>query len=92
MHHYGIYHGLVDKYFQEFGHLWILRNGGSEYLVENKCPYDVLKFEENSELVDHLTFQHFLHLIMPELENRLTFKKVKQAGKRKMEMKCPRYE
>ena len=82
-------HGLVDRYFHEFGHLWILKNFGSQYLFENQCPYDGQEFAVNEELVDHLTFQHYHHLIMPELENRLICKNIKQAGERKMEMKCP---
>ena len=52
VHHYGIYHGLVDKYFKEFGYQWISRNLGSMFLVENKCPYDDLNFVNNAELVD----------------------------------------
>ena len=89
VHHYGIYHGMVDRFFNEFGHLRISKLFGNEYFVNNKCPYEGLEFSESEDLVNHLTFDHYIDQIMPELENLLLFKNIKHEGRRKTEIKCP---
>ena len=88
VHHYGINHCYVDKFFLEYGNLWILKNRGSQHLFENVCPYDEETFEEERLLTDHLSLKHYYHLIRPELENRIFFKKITKDGCKKMEFKC----
>merc|ERR1712106_406689 len=63
VHHYGINHCYVDKFFQEYGNFWILKNLGSKHLFENVCPYDGAQFSEEILLVDHLTLDHYYDLI-----------------------------
>ena len=73
VHHYGIFHCLVDDYFQEHAMEWFKINY-RHFFDRNLCPYDDLQCENEEGLLDHLVLNHYYNLILAEVENMVMFK------------------
>ena len=73
VHHYGIFHCLVDDYFQEHVMDWFSRNY-KHFFDRNLCPYDDTQCENEEGLIDHLVLNHYYNLILAEVENMVMFK------------------
>jgi hypothetical protein len=73
VHHYGIFHCLVDDYFQEHVMEWFGKKY-KHFFERNLCPYDDIQCENEDGLLDHLVLNHFYNLILAEVENMVMFK------------------
>jgi len=73
VHHYGIFHCLVDDLFQEHVMEWF-SNRYKHHFEHNLCPYDDLRCENEEGLIDHLVLNHYFNLILAEVENMIMFK------------------
>jgi len=73
VHHYGIFHCLVDDYFQEHAMEWFAKKY-KHFFERNLCPYDDFRCENEEGLLDHLVMNHYFNLILAEVENMIMFK------------------
>ena len=84
VHHYGILHSLVDIFFIDFATRIIFETDKNS---EPSCCFcDNLNFADRNKLTEHLTVDHYFHLIEEEIGNKILFKK---SGDLSVEHKCP---
>ena len=90
IHHFGIFHGIVDELFQNHGLSWLSTHHPSTY-SRRKCPYDDVSCTDSTGLLEHLTIHHYFNLILGEVENMVMFKLTYEEEKRTMSnvFKCP---
>ena len=72
VHHYGIFHCLVDDLFQEYAMKW-LKCKYSENFERNQCPYEDYHYTDEADLLNHLTSAHFFNGILSEVEDMVKF-------------------
>jgi len=72
VHHYGIFHCLVDDLFQEYAMKW-LKCKFSEHFERNQCPYEDYHYTDEADLLNHLTSAHFFNGILAEVEDMVKF-------------------
>ena len=90
VHHYGIFHCLVDDYFQEHVMEWFGRKY-KHFFERNLCPYDDFQCDNEEGLLDHLVLNHYYNLILAEVENMVMFKLTysEKHDKQFNHYKCP---
>merc|ERR1719244_1838280 len=90
IHHFGIFHGMVDRMFKEFALAWFL-HAYPDYYTGKKCPYDDISCKDDQGLMNHLTVDHYYNLILAEVENMVLFKLTYVEEKRLQfnVFKCP---
>ena len=72
VHHFGIFHCLVDDLFQEYSMKW-LQCKYSDSLCRNQCPYEDYQYTDEADLLNHLTTAHFFNGILAEVEDMVKF-------------------
>ena len=63
IHHFGIFHCLVDDLFQDFGFSWVQEKYTSHF-IKCLCPYEDKTYEDETAFLEHLTLDHFFNLIL----------------------------
>ena len=72
VHHYGIFHCLIDDLFQEYG----MNKANSKFLgslIANQCPYEDFNFESEEKFLEHLSVGHYFNMILREVEDMVKF-------------------
>ena len=72
VHHYGIFHCLIDDLFQEYG----MKKANDKFLgnlIANQCPYEDCDFESEQEFLEHLSVGHYFNMILGEVEDMVKF-------------------
>ena len=72
VHHYGIFHCLIDDLFQEHG----MNRANDTYfhqLFTKQCPYQDFHFKDELDLLVHLSVGHYFNLILSEVEDMIKF-------------------
>jgi len=72
VHHFGIFHCLVDDLFHEYG-MKRVEKLFQTHFNESQCPYQDLDFETVDQFIDHLSVGHFFNLILSEVETMVKF-------------------
>ena len=72
VHHFGIFHCLVDDLFQEFAMKWF-RAKHSCYAQKNQCPYEDYYFTDEKDFLNHLSTAHYFNGILSEVEDMVKF-------------------
>ena len=72
IHHFGIFHCLVDDLFQDFGFSWVQEKYTSHF-IKCLCPYEDKTYEDETAFLEHLTLDHFFNLILTEVEDMVKF-------------------
>lgn len=72
VHHYGIFHCLIDDLFQEYG----MNKANDKFLgnlIANQCPYEDFDFESEKKFLEHLSVGHYFNMILGEVEDMVKF-------------------
>ena len=72
VHHFGIFHCLIDDLFQEFAMLW-MKSKHKEYAIKNQCPYEDYTYSDENDFLRHLSTAHFFNGILSEVEDMVKF-------------------
>ena len=72
VHHYGIFHCLVDDLFQEYSRKWI-KTKMSDYYLKKQCPYEDYFFTDETDFLTHLTTAHYFNAILSEVQDMVKF-------------------
>ena len=90
VHHYGLFHCLVDDYFQDFAFAWI-QDKYTAHFIKNICPYEDHTYEDESAFLEHLTTSHYFNMILGEVEDMVRFSIVFSDEKKALTntYKCP---
>ena len=72
VHHYGIFHCLIDDLFLEFG-INKAKELFTNHFKQNQCPYEDQDFEDEESLLKHLSSTHFFNIILNEVEAMVRF-------------------
>ena len=90
IHHYGIFHCLVDDYFQDFAFAWI-QEKYTNHFVKSLCPYEDYTYKDETSFLEHLSTDHYFNLILNEVEDMVRFNVVFNEQKKVLTnvYKCP---
>ena len=90
VHHFGIFHCLVDDLFQEYA-LGKIKDVYSNQMSSNQCPYQDFQFDDQTQFLEHLSLGHFFNLILEAVECMVKFNLVYQEDKQCVAnvVKCP---
>ena len=72
VHHYGIFHCLIDDLFQDYG-LTKAKKTYKTHFEQHQCPYEDRDFEDEPSLLRHLAATHFFNIILNEVETMVKF-------------------
>ena len=72
VHHFGIFHCLVDDLFEEYASKWLKENF-SNYIKKKQCPYEDYYFTDEADFLNHLTTAHYFNGILSEVEDMVKF-------------------
>ena len=72
VHHFGIFHCLVDDLFEEYASKWLKENF-SNYIMKKQCPYEDYHFTDEADFLNHLTTAHYFNGILSEVEDMVKF-------------------
>jgi len=72
VHHFGIFHCLVDDLFHEYG-MKRVEKIYPTHLRTSQCPYQDMEFTSVDQFIEHLSLGHFFNLILSEVETMVKF-------------------
>ena len=72
VHHFGIFHCLVDDLFQEYAFRWF-RDNHPDYYFKNRCPYCDYIYKDEKDFLEHLSSVHYFNAILSEVEDMVKF-------------------
>ena len=72
VHHFGIFHCLVDDLFQEYAINWMKIHYSNHY-SRSQCPYEDYFYSDEKDLLTHLTTSHYFNGILSEVEDMVKF-------------------
>ena len=72
IHHFGIFHCLVDDLFQEHFFSWVDETY-STHQAKNLCPYEDFTYQSEESFLKHLASVHYFNAILAEVEDMVKF-------------------
>jgi len=90
VHHFGIFHCLVDDYFQDFAFSWLHKTYNSHF-TSCLCPYEDHTYKDDPSFLEHLTVSHYFNSILAEIEDMVRFTPFYSEEKKSLTnvYKCP---
>merc|ERR1712012_488839 len=72
VHHFGVFHCLIDDIFQEVALLWV-KSKFQDYNMKNQCPYEDYHYTDKQDFMKHLSTAHYFNGILSEVEDMVKF-------------------